>query len=72
MKLYYTPGACSQAPHIVLKELGLSFEAEPVDLAKYTLPDGSHFRNINPKGYKPLLEHDDVSRMTEASVIMQY
>jgi glutathione S-transferase len=72
MKLYYTPGACSQAPHIVLQELGLPYEAIKVDLAKHTLPDGSDYRAINPKGYVPLLELDDGTRLAEASVIMQY
>jgi len=72
MKLYYAPGACSQAPHIALRELGLEFEAVAVDLARHTLPDGSDFRKINPKGYVPLLELDDGNRLTEASVILQY
>jgi len=72
MKLYYTPGACSQAPHIALQELGLPFEAVKVDLIKHTLPDGSDYWAINPKGYVPLLELDDGTRMTEASVILQY
>jgi len=72
MKLYLTPGACSQAPHIALRELGLPFDVVMVDLAKHTLPDGSDFRAINPKGYVPLLELDDGTRMTEASVILQY
>jgi glutathione S-transferase len=72
MKLYYTPGACSQGPHIALRELGLPFDAVQVDLAKHTLPDGSDFRAINPKGYVPLLELDDGTRLTEASVILQY
>lgn len=72
MKLYYTPGACSQAPHIVLHELGLPYEAVKVDLVKHTLPDGSDYRAINPKGYVPLLELDDGTRITEASVIVQY
>ena len=72
MKLYYTPGACSQAPHIALRELGLTFDTIKVDLAKHTLPDGSDFRAINPKGYVPLLELDDGTRLSEASVILQY
>ena len=40
MKLYYTPGACSQGPHIALQELGLPYEAVKVDLVTHTLPDG--------------------------------
>jgi glutathione S-transferase len=72
MKLYFTPGACSLAPHIAMRELGLPFDTVPVDLAKHTLPDGSDFRAINPKGYVPLLELDDGTRITEASVILQY
>jgi glutathione S-transferase len=72
MKLYYTPGACSQAPHIVLHELGLPHDAIKVDLATHTLPDGSDYRAVNPKGYVPLLELDDGTRLTEASVLVQY
>ena len=72
MKLYYTPGACSQAPHIALRELGLTFDTIKVDLAKHTLPDGSDYRAVNPKGYVPLLELDDGTRLTEANVLLQY
>lgn len=72
MKLYYAPGACSQAPHIALRELGLPFEAVPVDLAKHTLPDGSDYRKVNPRGYVPLLELDDGTRLAETQVILQY
>ncbi|HEX5648504.1 MAG TPA: glutathione transferase GstA [Steroidobacteraceae bacterium] len=72
MKLYYTPGACSQAPHIVIHELGLPYTAVKVDLVKHTLPDGSDYRAINPKGYVPTLELDDGTRITEANVILQY
>jgi glutathione S-transferase len=72
MKLYYTPSACSQAPHIALRELGLEFTPVKVDLAKHTLPDGSDFRAINPRGYVPVLELDDGTRMTEAHVLLQY
>jgi glutathione S-transferase len=72
MKLYYTPGACSLAPHIAVRELGLPVELVKVDLVKHTLPDGSDFRAINPTGYVPMLELDDGTRLTEASVILQY
>jgi glutathione S-transferase len=72
MKLYYTPAACSQAPHIVLHELDLKAEPVKVALPEHTLPDGSDYRKINPKGYVPTLELDDGTRLTEAHVILQY
>ena len=72
MKLYYTPGACSQAPHIAIHELGLPYEAVKVDLATHKLDDGTDYRTINPKGYVPTLELDDGTRITEANVILQY
>ena len=72
MKLYFSPGACSQAPHIALNELGLKHDTVMVDLVKHTLPDGSDYRAVNPKGYVPLLELDDGTRLSEASVLLQY
>ena len=72
MKLYYSPGACSFAPHVALREAGLPFEAVKVDLVKHTLADGSDYYKINPKGYVPLLELDDGQRLSEVAVILQY
>jgi glutathione S-transferase len=72
MKLYYTPGACSQAPHIAINELGLPYQPVKVDLVKHTLPDGADFYAINPKGYVPMLELDDGTRLTEVGVLLQY
>lgn len=72
MKLYYSPGACSFAPHVALVEAGLPFEAVKVDLRKHTLADGTDYYGINPKGYVPLLELDDGSRLSEVAVILQY
>ena len=72
MKLYYTPGACSQAPHIAINELGLAYQPVKVDLVKHTLPDGTDFYSINPKGYVPMLELDDGTRLTEVGVLLQY
>jgi glutathione S-transferase len=72
MKLYYSPGACSLSPHISLREAGLDFELVRVNLADHTLPDGSNFRDIHPKGYVPLLELNDGSRLSEGPAIVQY
>jgi glutathione S-transferase len=72
MKLYYSGGACSLAPHIALSESGLPYTTAKVDLRKHTLEDGTDYYTINPKGYVPLLELDDGSRLSEVAVILQY
>jgi len=72
MKLYYSPGACSFAPHVALVEAGLPFEPVKVDIHNHTLADGTDYYGINPKGYVPLLELDDGSRLSEVAVILQY
>ncbi len=72
MKLYYSPSACSMAPHIVMRELGLSFEAVQVDLKTHRLADGTDYYQINPKGYVPALQLEDGSLLTEDAAILQY
>lgn len=72
MKLYYSRGACSLAPHIALYEAGLNFQAEPVDLKAKTLANGADFRQVNPLGYVPVLELDGGERLTEVGVVLQY
>jgi len=72
MKLYYSPGACSLSPHIVLHEAGLAAETEKVDLAAKTTAGGSDYRQINPKGYVPALVLDDGNVLTEGPAIIQY
>ncbi len=72
MKLFYAPGACSQAPHILLHEVGLSHEAERVDLKNKTLEDGSSYLRVNPKGVVPALQLDNGEVLTENAVILQY
>ena len=72
MKLYYSPGACSQAPHILLHEIGLSHDAERVDLKTKQLESGRFYLDINPKGAVPALELDSGDVLTENAVILQY
>jgi glutathione S-transferase len=72
MKLYYSPGACSLAPHIVLRETGLPFTLEKVNTAKHTLASGGDYHAINAKGQVPVLEFDDGERLTEGPVITQF
>jgi glutathione S-transferase len=72
MKLYYSPGACSLSPHIVLREAGLPFEPVLASTKTHKLQDGTDYYTINPKGYVPLLELDDGQRLTEGPAIVQY
>jgi glutathione S-transferase len=72
MKLFYTPGACSLSPHIVLRELGLPFALEAVDLKTKKTESGADFTAINPKGYVPALQLDDGEVLTEGAAIVQY
>lgn len=74
MKLYFSPGACSMAPHIVLNELGLAYEPVEVDIAKThkVVKTGEDYFRINPKGYVPAIQLDDGSLLTEVAAILQY
>ena len=72
MKLYYSPGACSLAPDIVLREAGFEFDLEKVSLAAKKTASGEDFLQINPKGYVPVLKLDDGHMLTEGPAIDQY
>lgn len=72
MKLYYSTGACSLAPHIVLHELGLGFEAVKTDIRAKKTENGDDFFVINPKGQVPTLALDDGTILTEGVAITQF
>lgn len=72
MKLYYSPGACSLSPHIVLQEAGLAHELVFASTKTHKLKDGTDFYTINPLGYVPVLELEDGRRLTEGPAIVQY
>lgn len=72
MKLYYSPGACSLSPHIVLREVGQKFDLVKVDLGTHKTAAGEDYYKINPKGAVPALQLDDGSLLTEGAAIVQY
>ena len=72
MKLYFSPGACLLSPHIVLRESGLEFALEQVDLKEKKTKSGSNFLAINPMGKVPTLELDGGDVLTEGPAIVQY
>jgi glutathione S-transferase len=71
MKLYYSPGACSLAPHIAMRELGIPVELRKVDL-KAKQYEGGDYKQVNGKGYVPAIATDDGTVLTECPVILQY
>ena len=72
MKLYYSPGACSLSPHIVIREAGLEAELVRVDLKSKKTKAGDDFTAVNPKGQVPTLVLDDGQVFTEGPAIVQY
>lgn len=72
MKLYYSPGACSLASNIMLREAGLEFQLERVDLKSHRTETDTDFTAINPKGYVPVLSLKDGEVLTEGMAILQY
>lgn len=72
MKLYYSPGACSLSPHIVLHETGLAHTLVKTDVRAKKTEDGGDFFAINPKGQVPTLQLDSGEVLTEGPAIVQY
>jgi glutathione S-transferase len=71
MKLYYFPGACSLAAHIVAREASLEIDLVKVDLPTHKAETGEDYFRINPRGYVPALEIDGELH-TEVAALVQY
>ncbi|MBI3897109.1 MAG: glutathione transferase GstA [Gammaproteobacteria bacterium] len=72
MKLYYTPGVCSLSPHIVAREAGIPLDLIKVDIKTHKTEAGEDYYAINPRGYVPVLELEDGTRMREGAVLVQF
>ncbi len=72
MKLYYVPGVCSLAPHIVLREMGAEFQLDKLDRKTRITESGVSFTELNPKNYVPALQLDDGTVLTEGASILMY
>lgn len=72
MKLFFSPGACSLSPHIALREAGLAFELEKVDLKAKKYGKERDYTKVNPKGYVPTLQFEDGAVLTEGPAIVQW
>jgi glutathione S-transferase len=71
LTLYYTPGACSMAAHIVLEESGEKYEAKKVDLAGGEQRTQAYLK-INPLGRVPTLLLDNGDPLAENTAILPF
>jgi len=72
MKLYYKPGACSLASHIILERMGADYQIEQVDTDKKLTENGDDFLKINPKGYVPAIEIENGQYLTENPAVLTF
>ncbi len=63
--LYYSPGACSMAPHVILNELGQDFKLEHAGK-----PRTPEFLKVNPRGSVPVLSDDGFIIREGAAIII--
>ncbi|HEY8138217.1 MAG TPA: glutathione S-transferase N-terminal domain-containing protein, partial [Methylocystis sp.] len=66
LKLYYYPGACSLAPHLVLEWIGAPYEAVRVNLGDPA------YNAVNPAGAVPALDTGEGWILTQAGAVLHY
>ena len=71
LTLFYAPGACSMAAHIVLEESGEKYEGHRMDLGKGDQKTEAYLK-IHPLGRVPALRLDDGSPLAENTAILPY
>ena len=71
LTLFYAPGACSMAAHIVLEESGEKYEPRRVDFSKAEQRSEAYLK-INPHGRVPALLLDDGEPLAENTAILPY
>ncbi|MCP1221022.1 glutathione binding-like protein [Acetobacter orientalis] len=72
MKLYYSPGACSLAAHIMLNETGLTHTLEQVNLKEKRTASNTDYTTINPRGAVPALEIAPGVVLTQNVAVLTY
>src|SRR5437879_13476095 len=71
LTLFYAPGACSMASHIVLEESGEKYQPQRMDLSKGEQRTPEYMK-IHPLGRVPALKLDDGSSLTENTAILPF
>lgn len=71
LTLFYAPGACSMAAHIVLEESGEKYQPRRMDLTKGEQKTAEYLK-IHPLGRVPALKLDDGAPLAENTAILPY
>jgi glutathione S-transferase len=69
IRLHHSNSSAAMAPHIVLEELGLSFELLPVDTARGAHKQADYLR-LNPNGVVPTLEDGDLVLYETVAILL--